>query len=248
MRGWRVALCVAVALVALPVAAASATASASGDPRGIALARAVGVAFAKVPAESYVQSGFAYMLSARSHEPAFRWAWGAGPVAGMVPATEQATLGLHKGRVTWWRDDLTPLPCVESALCGSVATGTQSRTELVVERSGTYYAYGDRFGHSCFGRLGGSTPFKVGDPIWSVLGEFQAPALHGTLQLLKSSYPWGLTGAQAGEAASLSFKTHLPVREQTTVGPSPSGSPGFSFTASFGFPKNAQAPKIELCH
>jgi hypothetical protein len=248
MRGWRVALWVATALVALPVAAASATAGASGDPQGIALAKAVGVAFAKVPAESYVQSGFAYMLSARSHEPAFRWAWGAGPVVGMVPANEQATLGLHKGRVTWWRDDLTPLPCVETALCGSVVTGTQARTEVVVERSGTFYAYGDRFRHTCFGRLGGSTPFKVGNPIWSVLGEFQPPAPHGALQLLKSSYPWGLTGASAGEVASLSLKTHLPVREQTTVASSPSGSPAFSFTASFGYPKNASEPKIELCH
>ena len=248
MRGWRVALCVAMALVALPIAAASAALTPSGDPQGIALAQAVGVAFVKVPAESYVQSGFAYMLAARSHEPAFRWAWGSGAVVGMVPAHEQATLGLHKGRVTWWRDDLTPLPCAEPMLCGSVVTGSQARTELVVEHSGTFYSYGDRFRHTCFGRLGGSTPFKVGDRIWSVLGEFQPPALHGALQLLKSSYPWGLTGASASEAASLSFKTHLPVREQTIVGASPSGSPGFSFTASFGYPKIARAPKIELCH
>ncbi len=242
------ASCVAMVLVALPIATASASAGASGDPRGIALAQAVGRAFAKVPAETYVQSGFAYMLAARSHSPGFRWAWGSGPVAGMVPAREEGSIGLHRGRVTWWRDDLTPLPCAETALCGSVATGSQARTELVVERSGTFYAYGDRFRHTCFGRLGGSTPFKVGSQIWSVLGAFQAPAPHGALQLLKSSYPWGLTGGSAVEAASLSVKTHLPVREQTTVAASPSGSPGFAFTASFGFPKSAKAPMIELCH
>jgi len=248
MRGWRVSFVLATALLALPSAAQSAGATAGGDPQGIALARAVGVAFARIPAESYVQSGFAYMLSARSHEPAFRWAWGSGPVAGMVPALEQATVGLHKGRVTWWRDDLTPLPCAEPSLCGAVVTGTQARTELVVERSGTFYAYGDSYRHTCFGRLGGSTPLKVGDQIWSVIGEFQAPSPHGGLQLLKSTYPWGLTGGSASEAASLSLRTHLPVREQTTISSSAAGASGFAFTSSFGYPKRAPAPQIELCH
>jgi hypothetical protein len=233
-----------VALVALPCAGARAAVSAGGDPQGIALAKAVGVAFARVPAASYVQSGFAYMLSARSHEPVFRWAWGSGPVAGMVPALERATVGLHRGRVLWWRDDLTPLACSEPLLCGSVVTGTQARTELVVVRSGTYYAYGDSYKHTCFGRLGGSTPLRVGDEIWSATGEFQPPAPHGKLQLLESSYPWFLTGGSASEAASLSLKTHLPVREQTTI----SGASGFVFTSTFSYPKQALAPKVELCH
>jgi hypothetical protein len=236
-----------VALVALPSAGARAAVSVSGDPQGIALANAVGVAFAHIPAESYVQSGFAYMFSARSHEPAFRWAWGSGPVAGMVPAREQATVGLHGGRVVWWRDDLTPLPCAEPLLCGSVVTGTQARTELVVERSGTFYAYGDSFRHTCFGRLGGSTPLRIGDPIWSVTGEFQPPAPHGKLQLLKSIYPWFLTGGSASEAASLSLKSHLPVRAQTAISQSAAGAPGFSFTSGFSYPKHAHAPRVELC-
>ncbi len=184
-----------------------------------------------------MQSGFAYMLAARTHSPGFRWAWGSGPVAGMVPAREEGSIGLHRGRVTWWRDDLTPLPCAETALCGSVATGSQARTELVVERSGTFYAYGDRFRHTCFGRLGGSTPFKVGSQIWSVLGEFQPPVPHGALQLLKSSYPWGLTGGSAVEAASLSLKTHLPVREQTTVAASPVDRRGSPSRHPSAFPR-----------
>jgi hypothetical protein len=249
MRGWRWCAALAtVALLALQCADAQATATASGDQHGIALAQAVGVAFAGVPAESYVQSGFAYMLSPRSREPGFRWAWGSGPVAGMVPAREQATVGLHKGRVTWWRDDLTPLPCGEPLLCGAIVTGTQARTELVVDRSGVYYAYGDSFRHTCFGRLGGSTPLNVGDRIWSVIGEFQAPLPHGGLQLLKSTYPWGLTGGGAAEAASLSQRTHLPVREQTTISASPTGAPGFTFSTTFGYPKQALAPHVELCH
>ncbi len=113
-----------------------------------------------------------------------------------------------------------------------------ARTELVVERSGTFYAYGDRFRHTCFGRLGGSTPFKVGSQIWSVLGEFlEPPVPHGALQLLKSSYPWGLTGGSAVEAASLSLKTHLPVREQTTVAASPVDRRGSPSRHPSAFPR-----------
>lgn len=237
-----------LALMALSAGPALAAATPSGDPQGIALARAVGAAFARVPAESYEQTGFAFVFSRRSGEAAFRWQWGSGPVAGMVPARERATVGLHGGRVVWWRDDLTPLPCPEASLCGSVAASAQAPAEIVVEGAGTFYAYGNRMRHTCYGRLGGSTPLRIGDGTWTVFGEFQPPAPHGELELLKSSYPWSLTGGIASEAASLSRRTHLPVREQTTVAAGQSGAASFTFTASFGYPARASAPKIDLCH
>ncbi len=164
----------------------------------------------------------------------------------MVPARERATVGLKAGRVTWWRDDLTPLPCVDASLCGEVASA-QVPVELLVKPSGAYYAYGSRTGHGCFGRLGGSTPLRVGDRTWTLFGEFEAPAAHGTTRLLKSSFPWGLTGGSANETASVSIRTHLPVREQTQISPPAGAGAPFAFTARFGYPSRARAPKVTLC-
>jgi hypothetical protein len=232
--------------VAFLAAGAAPAGAAGGDPDGISLARAVRIALARVPAESYEQTGFAYMLSEQSPTPVFRWRWGGGPVAGMTPAHELATVGLKEGRVSWWRDDLTPLPCIEALLCGEVAAA-QVPVELVVEPAGAFYAYGSRSHHGCFGRLGGSTPLRSGDRTWTLFGEFAAPAAHGTTELLKSSFPWGITGGLASEMASVSMRTHLPVREQTTVVPSAAGGTSFGFTASFGYPTRAKAPQVKLC-
>jgi hypothetical protein len=221
--------------------------AAGGAPDGISLARAVRIALARVPVETYEETGFAYVLSQQSPAAVFRWRWGGGPVAGMVPARERATAGLSEGRVTWWRDDLTPLPCAEAALCGEVAAA-QVPVELVVLPSGAFYAYGTRASHSCFGRLGGSTPLRPGDRTWALFGEFEAPAAHGTTELLKSSFPWGLTGGRANESASVSMRTHLPVREETLIVPGSRVGTLFSFAASYGYPAHARAPQVTLCH
>jgi hypothetical protein len=236
------AICAAAIVAAGPGIAQAA----GGDQNGISLARAVRIALARVPAESYEQTGFAYVLSEQLPAPVFRWRWGGGPAAGMMPAREQATVGLKEGRVTWWRDDLTPLPCVEAVLCGEVAPA-QVPVELLVELSGAFYTYGSRTSHGCYGRLGGSTPLRVGDRTWTLWGEFDAPAEHGTTQLLKSSFPWGLTGGSASETASVSIRTHLPIREQTQISPAAGGGAPFAFAASFGYPTRARAPKVTLC-
>ena len=138
-----------------------------------------------------------------------------------------------------------------ASLRGSFAlrrTGSaQVPVELLVEQAGAFYAYGSRTSHGCYGRLGGSTPLRLGDRTWTLFGEFEAPAAHGTTQLLKSSFPWGLTGGSASETASVSMRTHLPIREQTQISPAPGGGAPFSFAASFGYPSRARAPKVTLC-
>ena len=237
------ALCLAVAALAGGAAPAGA---AGGAADGIALARAVRIALGRVPAESYEQRGFSYMLSQRGPEAVFRWRWGGGPVEGMVPALERATVGLSKGRVTWWRDELTPLPCREPALCGTVG-GAQVPVYLLVLRSGAFYAYGTLARHGCFGRLGGSTPLRPGMRTWTLFGDFAHPAAHGTTRLLKSSFPWGLTGGIASESASISMRTHRPVREQTLIVPPPGVGAPFRFSSSFGYPAHARMPKPALC-
>lgn len=235
----------ALAAAALAAGAGPALA-AGGDPGGISLARAVRIALARVPAEAYEQTGFAYVVSQQLPTPVFRWRWGGGPVAGMVPAREQATVGLKDGLVTWWRDDLTPLPCAETALCGEIDS-PQVPVELVVDSSGAFYAYGNRAHHGCYGRLGGSTPLRPGDRTWTLFGEFDAPTAHGTTRLLKSSFPWGLTGGLASEMASVSMRTHLPIREQTQIVPQAGGGAPFAFSARFGYPARAAAPRVALC-
>ena len=241
--GWMLAT---LALGAMLVAPARALPTPTGDPGGVVLARTVSAAFTHVPAVAYEQSGFASMLSERGANPVFRWRWGGGPVAGMVPVLEHAAVGLHNGLVSWWRDELTPLPCPVAALCGTVAAGAQVPAVIVVVPAGTFYAYGGHRHHTCFGRLGGSTPERLGEPTWSAFGEFQAPAGHGQLELLKSSFPWNLTGGMATEAAALSLRTHLLVREQTTIAAAGTAQ-SFSFTASYGYPAHAQAPHVNVC-
>jgi hypothetical protein len=85
----------------------------------------------------------------------------------------------------------------------------------------------------------------VGEPTWSAFGQFQPPAGHGDLELLKSIYPWSLTGGFATEAAALSLHTHLPVHEQTTIAP-PAGR-AFSFNTALSYPAHARAPHPNLC-
>lgn len=233
-----------VLAAAATAAGAAPAAGAGGAPGGISLARAVRSALAHVPAESYEETGFAYMLSEQVPQAVFRWRWGGGPVTGMIPVRERATAGLSEGRVRWWRDDLTPLPCSEPALCATV-TEPQVPIELVVLPSGSFYAYGTRARHGCFGHLAGSTPLRVGDRIWTLFGDFAAPAPHGTTQLLKSTFPWGLTGGTANESAAVSMHTHRPVRAQTMIVPA-AGSP-FSISSSFSYPAHARPPAVTLC-
>ncbi len=243
MRAWGFL----AALLCLFVAFESAPAIAAGSaPAGVSLARGVREALQRVSAESYTQVGFAYAIAEQAPQPVFRWRWGGGPVAGMVPVREQATIGLKEGRANWWRDDLTPLPCIEAALCGEV-TGLQAPIELVLDAAGAFYAYGDQSSHGCFGRLGGSTPVSLGERTWTLFGEFAAPAAHGATELLDSSFPWGLTGGQASESTTVSTRTHLPVREQTTVVPAAAGGAPFSFTASYSYPARARRPRVTLC-
>lgn len=245
--GYGLALLLVLIFSLLPTAHAGALPAASGDAQGVSLARAVSAAFARVPAVSYEQSGFASMLSEDGARPVFSWRWGGGPVAGMVPVRERAVIGLHDGLVRWWQDQLSPLPCADAALCGTITAAAQASAVIVVTSAGTFYAFGDARRHSCFGRLGGSTPQRVGEATWSAFGAFQPPAAHGALELLKSSYPWALTGGTADEIASLSRHTHLPVRQQTTVLPPSGGDAPFSFTASFGYPSHASEPAVNLC-
>jgi hypothetical protein len=242
--GWMLATLALGAILAGP---ATALPGPTGDGDGIVLARTVSAAFARVPAVAYEQSGFASMRSERGSEPVFRWRWGGGPAAGMVPVREHATVGLRGGLVSWWRDDLMPQPCAVAALCGSLSAGAQVPAEIVVVPAGTFYAYGGHRHHGCFGRLSGSTPQRLGEPTWSAFGEFQPPAGHGQLELLKSSYPWSVTGGMALEAASLSLRTHLPVRQQTTIVPAAGAASGFSFETTFGYPAHARPPQVKLC-
>lgn len=228
-------------------AAAGALPAATGDPGGIVLAHSVSTAFERVRAVSYEQSGFAWMLSEQGTQPVFRWRWGGGAVPGMVPVRERASMALRRGLVRWWRDDLTPLPCPQAARCGTLAPGAQVPAVIVVLPSGTFYAYGDHLHHGCFGRLGGSTPQRIGEPTWSAFGEFQRPAEHGQLELLKSSYPWSLTGGKAEEAAALSLHTHLPVRQQTTILPVSTAAGPFTFTASYSYPARLRPPRVNMC-
>jgi hypothetical protein len=150
---------------------------ATGNTRGIGLARAVLRAYQHVPTQSYVEHGLVWMSAMDGKAPTFQWAYGLGPYPGAYPATEHAVLTLDRGRVSWWRDDLTPAPCTKPGVC------PRAPVEIVANTRGLFYAFGSASKHSCYTRLGGTAPYETGQPAWIVGGRFDAPVRSGASNL-----------------------------------------------------------------
>ena len=52
-----------------------------------------------------------------------------------LPATEHAVLTLDRGRVSWWRDDLTLAPCTKPGVCPGAPVEIVANTEVSSTRS-----------------------------------------------------------------------------------------------------------------
>ena len=115
--------------------AALAAPAATGNARGIGLARAVLRAYQHVPTQSYVEHGLVWMSAMDGKAPTFQWAYGLGPYPGAYPATEHAVLTLDRGRVSWWRDDLTLAPCTKPGVCPGAPVEIVANTEVSSTRS-----------------------------------------------------------------------------------------------------------------
>ncbi|MGH2871200.1 MAG: hypothetical protein ACRDL5_01925 [Solirubrobacteraceae bacterium] len=222
---------------------ASATAVAAtqvrGNPQGIALAGKQVTAYAKIDSETVTETGYVAMTDGEGRSSFFQWQWGSGSLPhGWVPATEHAVVALRHNRIVWWRDDLTP-PACHGKSCSEVPV------DVVIDRKGAFFAFGSARHHSCYGRLRGSTPVKIGTPWAAAHGDYQAPVTQGSDELLTYSYPWG-PHQTATETDTISQMTLLDARGVIHV----AGGGVAPLTVRFtnGHPAKApKAPVVKLC-
>lgn len=241
----RVRRCAAVVLMLSCAGTATAVAAAPGprgNAKGIALARAKHTAYSKIGAELVTETGFVSMYAVEGKTSQFSWMWGNGRVPrGWSRATEHAIAALHKDRLVWWRDDLTPPPCTSPGICARIPV------EVVIDRAGAFYAYGNADSHTCFGRLSGSQPVAYGD-LWDVVtGRYFAPVRHGNTLVLTRTYPWDKTQT-ATSIEDVSSRTDLDLGGSLKVSRGGPGQPAFTvhYTNSQRS-KAPKAPRIKLC-
>ncbi len=217
-------------------ASAFAAGGPTGNSKAIAIARAEAHAYTRIPVETYTENGFIEMTDQEGKTSYFRFNWAQTKLApGWVWATEHGVVALSHGRVVWWRDDLTPPTCTAVGVCH------QLPVELLSERSGAYYAFGNADRHTCFGRLDGNQPVVVGGRWSRVTGHFSAPVFGAGTVKLTYTYPDG-RGRTARETDTLFSRTHLEKSGQIVI----NGSHTIRF--STGQPANApNAPKVNLC-
>ncbi len=228
----------AVGLLVLLGGAASALAVAgpTGNSKAIAIARAEAHAYTRIPVETYTETGLIEMNDAEGKTSYFSFSWADTKLKpGWVWATEHGLVALSRGRIVWWRDDLTPPPCTGAGVCH------QLPVELLSEPGGAYYAFGDAARHSCFGHLTGTQPNTVGAQWNRVFGHFAAPVFGPGTVKLTYTYPWA-AGGTARETDTLSARTHLEKSGRVVI----DGS--YTIRASTSQPARApKVPTVNLC-
>ncbi len=233
------------ALASLCLASAAYAAGPTGNKKAIAFARAEVAAYSHVPSLTYTERGFATMYATLGKQSVFQWRFGSGEVpSGWVKATEHVKIELSKGRVAWWQDNLTPPPCHSFCI--------QQPVELVLDKAGAFFAFGPSKGAkkplTCFSPLSGTQPYRLGQPVESLFGDFKAPIRHGSTVLLRSTYPFGST-AHASETEAVDAGTHLVESWRISVSRSTTGSPAFTYSAKVHYPGHPlKAPVVKLCH
>lgn len=235
----RLKVLMATGIAALAVAATAVAADVGGDPQGIALAQQQAAAYEKVPAETVVERGYVAMNDAQGRTSFFEWQWGSGTIPrGWVHATEHQVVALRNGRIIWWRDDLTP-PACHRALC------SVQPVDVVIDRRGAFFAFGDANRHTCYGVLHGSTPVKVGAPWFTVRGTFSAPVTQGSNVALTYTYGWG-SRQTATETDTVSQATLLDLGGMIHV--TGGGMRAFTVRFSNAHPATAPAaPRVNRC-
>lgn len=226
-----------IAILVLLAGGATALASFGGNPQGVALANKVLGAFSKVHGYAYTEKGYFSMKSGEGRASYFDYVLGTAKTPkGYVRADENAELGIHGGKVVWWRDELTP---VSGGNRGIVPV------EIVVDHAGKYAAFGSVSHPTCFGKLHGALPFTVGAGPYTIAGTLSAPRPDGASQVLTYVYPWTKTQT-ATEHDTVNSSTDLVSATKVSVGVG-GGKGSFSFTTHNTYPKKLSAPKVKVC-
>jgi hypothetical protein len=235
LRRWPAPL-VAAGLSLSAATVAWAASGPTGNARAIAIARAEARAYTRIPAELYTETGLIGLNDQEGRTSYFAFKWGLTRLPrGWTWATEHGTVALHRGRVVWWRDELTPPPCTRVGICHQIPV------EILAERSGAYWAFGDASRHTCFGRLRGTDPIVVGALLDRAVGQYRAPVLRAGTIRLTYTYPFG-TGRSIRETDTLSARTHLGRSGRMVI------TGGHTIRFSQSYPAKAPAkPRVNLC-
>lgn len=229
---------VGIGVVGLLVAAATAfaAAGATGNRRAIAIARAEVRAYDRVPAVRYRQTGYIEMIDTGGTRVSFEFEWGQTKLRpGWAWATEHGTIAVRRDHVVWWRDDLTPSRCIQAGVCHRLPV------EIISDRAGAFWTFGDASRHSCFARLDGSRPFTVGRQLDQVGdAHFSAPRFGSRTVTLSYSFPFGKLTAR--ETDTLSRQTDLMEASRTVL------TGGHVIRLSQVNLRSApRAPKVNMC-
>ena len=192
-------------------ASALAAGGPTGNSKAIAIARAEAHAYTQIRVERYTETGFIELTDQEGRTSYLSFNWDQPKLtAGWVWATEHGVVALSHGHVVWWRDDLTPRPCTGVGFCHQIPV------ELLSERGGAYYAFGNAAHHTCYGRLRGHQPVVVGAQWNRVAGHFSPPVFSPGVVKLTYTYPLG-NGTTARETDTLSKRTYLPRSGRTVI-------------------------------
>ncbi|MGH2913944.1 MAG: hypothetical protein ACRDMX_03045 [Solirubrobacteraceae bacterium] len=239
MRGRAGLLAAAACTVALLcTATALAGTLATGNPQALVFARQVQRAYSKISVETISQTGYVAINDGEGRASFFNWAWGSGTVPrGWVRVREHEVVALHRGRIAWVRDDLTP-PACRAQLCSELPV------DVVLNRAGAFFAFGTATHHTCYGTLRGDTPETVGGPWYTVRGAFRPLRGHGALRQLGYTYSWGRQTAHETDTVSATTK----LNEAGIVRVSGGGKAPLTVRFSTGHPARApHAPNVNLC-
>jgi len=229
----------AAGIAAAGIAAAATVSAPYGNQQAITYARSVARAYTHASGLSYTQSGFMALRSAAGTTSFFDLESGVGSVPkGWAAADESATIGLSGGRVSWVRDDLTPIHCDSG--CQGVPV------ELLVTRKGGYWRFDQSGSAACFNTLDGASPFTVGAAWFSVTGGYGALGHRGRSTLARFSFPWS-RGRTATETDTISSRTRLLTARRITVAGA-AGAPAVTVSAAFTtLARRPAEPSVPLC-
>jgi hypothetical protein len=190
-----------IALVMVVAVCLASEAAGAGGPTGdaatIAFYRQVQSAYHSVQAITGTRRGF---LSYTASSSAFRYYNGQKPPPGYRPATESLLYLIHNGRIT---------KVVDTARAAGLPPLT-----IIEDASGTW-ANVSRQPGACYYK--NPSIRERGQQFVGVFGNFSPLQHSGSTVIVRSTYPWGKTGAQASEVDRIAAATKLLLALQVHV-------------------------------
>jgi hypothetical protein len=233
-RRWGIAVVVAALGAPASALGAFAASSISGNPQGIKLAHEVMRAFAHIPAYRQSEQHF-FQIKPGSKPHSFKYLFGKAHRSGYVWATDQATVRIHRNRLVWWLDALTPVSGNQSAM-------------ILVNKNGRYTATGTPAHPSCFTPLPSTSmlPYRYGGLGYSIGGRMGKPQRQPTTDLLPYVYRWE-RHLTANEKDTIRRATKLVLAGKVDIVQN-DGSRVLAFDFTNSYPRSApRAPRVKLC-